>query len=106
MDASTDITPDPKVDAIIANINELMAEAEQMLNDSSSQHAEEQVDLLRTRCDTLRTHLAATWASAGRTMAEGVRHSDRVIRANPYRALAIALGAGLVAGVLLGRKSE
>lgn len=106
MDTLKETPPDPKVEAIVANISQLMAEAEQMLNDSTSHHAAARIDLLRARCDTVRSHFAATWASAGRAMAEGARQTDRTIRENPYQALGIALGAGLVVGALLGRRSD
>lgn len=106
MDASKEIPPNPEVEAFIANISELMAEAERMLNDSSSQHAEAQIFLLRTRFDAVRAHVAASFAAAGRAISDGAQNTDRAIRANPYQALAIALGAGLVAGLLLGRRSD
>ena len=106
MDPSKQFPPNPEVQAIIANISQLMAEAEQMLGESTSHHAEAQINLLRTRCDTVRAHLAACCTNAGRALADGARHTDRAIRANPYQTVLIALGAGLVAGVLLGRRSD
>lgn len=106
MDATSELPPDPKVQAIITNISQLMEEAEQLLNDSTSHHAEDQIDLLRTRCDTLRASLDAFCTTTGRAIADGARKADRVIRANPYEALAIAVGAGLVAGLLLRRRSD
>jgi ElaB/YqjD/DUF883 family membrane-anchored ribosome-binding protein len=36
--------------------------------------------------------------------AAGLKQIDKSIRANPYQALAIALGVGLAAGLLLKRK--
>ena len=106
MDASKEFPPNPEVEAIIANISQLMAEAEQMLGESTSQHAEARINLLRTRCDTVRAHLAACCTTAGRALADGARHTDRAIRANPYQTVLIALGTGLVAGLLLGRRSD
>ena len=106
MDASAEIPPNPKVEAIIANISQLMDEAEQMLNDSTGHHAEQELSLLHTQCDTVRARLATCCSSAGRAIADGARQTDRVIRANPYPALAVALGAGLVAGALMSRRSD
>jgi ElaB/YqjD/DUF883 family membrane-anchored ribosome-binding protein len=59
---------------------------------------------------TLRTHFAATqecvgdlFANARKMIAAGAQRSDAAIRARPYHALVIALGAGLLAGVLWNR---
>ncbi len=104
MEASDTPAPNPKVEAVIANISQLMAEAELMLNESTSQHAEDQIHLLRDRCENLRTHLAACCTSAGRALAEGAHQTDRVIRAHPYHALGLGLGAGLALGLLLVRR--
>ena len=106
MDQSAEIQPDPKVDAIIANITQLMDEAEQMLRDSTSQHAEQQIELLRTRCDNVQTSLAAFCASAGRAISAGARRTDRTIRAHPYESLAVALGAGVLFGMGLARRNS
>ncbi len=106
MPGAHETSPNPKVDAIIANISQLMAEAEEMLNESTSQHAEARIHLLRTRRDTVRTHLAACCASAGRAVADGARQTDRFIRTHPYRALTLGIVAGLALGVLLSRRSD
>ena len=103
MDQSAEIPPNPKVDAIIANITQLMNEAEQMLCDSTSNHAEHQVALLRTQYDDLQAHFAALCESAGRTFTASARQTDRLIRDHPYRSLAVALGAGWLLGVAFTR---
>ena len=80
-----------------------MNEAEQMLSDSTSHHAEHQVELLRTPDGDLRENLAALGECAGRTLAAGVRQTDRLIRENPYRSLAIAVGVGWLFSLALAR---
>jgi ElaB/YqjD/DUF883 family membrane-anchored ribosome-binding protein len=104
MNPNGEIQPGPKVDALITNITLLMNEAEEMLSDSTSHHAERQVELLRTRCDNLRVHLAELCASAGRTFSAGVQRADQTIRSHPYEALAITLAAGVLCGAALGRR--
>jgi ElaB/YqjD/DUF883 family membrane-anchored ribosome-binding protein len=104
MDPSAEIQPNPKVESIIANIAQLMNEAERMLCDSTSQHAEEQVELLRARCDDLQTHLAALCTNAGRAVSAGAHQTDRAIRAHPYESLAVALVAGVLLGTLWVRR--
>ena len=104
MDPSAEMQSNPEVEALIANITQLMNEAEQMLGDSTSQHAEEQVELLRARYDTLQTHFASLCNCASRAVMDRARRTDRAIRAHPYESLAIALGAGVVLGALLTRR--
>ena len=104
MNSNGETQPDPKVDVLISNITLLMNEAEEMLSDSTSHHAERQVELLRTRCDNLRVHLAELCASAGRTFSAGAHRADQTIRAHPYEALAITLIAGVLCGAALGRR--
>ena len=104
MDPSAETQPNPKVESIIANIAQLMNEAERMLSDSTSHHAEDQVELLRMRCDDLKTHLAALRRSASRAISAGAQQTDRAIREHPYESLAIALGVGVVLGSLWVRR--
>jgi ElaB/YqjD/DUF883 family membrane-anchored ribosome-binding protein len=105
MDPSAEIQSNPHVEALIANITQLMNEAEQMLCDSTSQHAEEQIEVLRVRYDNLQTHLASFCAFAGRALADRSRRTDRAIRAHPYESLAIALGVGMLVGALFARRN-
>ncbi|ATC64883.1 hypothetical protein CMV30_13405 [Nibricoccus aquaticus] len=58
-----------------------------------------------------RTHLAAALEKAKTTYAEFEAHSiavakktDAAIRANPYKSTGIAVGVGVVLGILLARK--
>ena len=108
MDQSSASPVNPAVETLITNINNLMNEAEQMLNDSTSHHAEDQVELLRTRdqYDTLQVHFAAFCASAGRTIADGARQADRTIRDHPYRSLVLALGVGALLGAVCARNNS
>lgn len=104
MDPSAEIQPNPKVDAIIANIAQLMDEAEQMLSDSTSHHAEHQVALLRARCDSVQTRLAALYRRTGEALAARARRTDQTIRAHPYESLAVAFGAGVLFGLVITRR--
>lgn len=106
MDPLVEKQSDPKLEALIANITQLMNEAEEMLRDSTSHHAEDQIELLRVRYEDLRAHLAEFCASAGRAVAAGAQRADRTIRAHPYEALAIVLGVGILLGAALGRRKS
>ncbi len=93
-------------DQLIANISKLMDEAEEMLSESSSQHAEETITLLRERDYDPDRPLAARYAATKAKLTDAGRRTDRVIRAYPYESLALALGAGLLLGLCLLRRGE
>lgn len=100
------LPPNPKATALIANITQLMDEAEQMLRESTSQHAEAQVELLSKRCDDLQARVAHFCNETGKEIAVRIHRTDQAIRSHPYRSVAIALGAGVLLGALLvGRQS-
>ncbi|MBC7366906.1 MAG: DUF883 family protein [Undibacterium sp.] len=94
-------------DALIANISKLMVEAEEMLSESTSQHAEEKVELLRTRYEDAENRLAARYAAAKGKVAAVARRTDQTIRAYPYEAATVALGLGVLLGVcFFGRRNK
>jgi ElaB/YqjD/DUF883 family membrane-anchored ribosome-binding protein len=103
MDHSAETPPNPAVETLIANISHLMHEAELMLNDSTSHHAEDQVALLRTQYGDLQMHFATLCDSLRLTATAAVRETDRTIREYPYRSLGIALGVGVLLGFALRR---
>lgn len=105
MNQIVDLPSDPKATALIANITQLMDEAEQMLRDSTSHHAEGQIELLRARRDDLQARVVDLFTKTGKTIASGVQRTDRVIRAHPYHSLAIALGTGTLLGMMLTRRN-
>jgi ElaB/YqjD/DUF883 family membrane-anchored ribosome-binding protein len=107
MDQPADIPLNPKVDAIISDITQLMNEAEQMLSDSTSHHAEPQVELLRAHHgpESVGRCFTAFCNSASRALTDTARRTDRRIRSRPYQSMAIALGAGLLFGLFAGKRS-
>jgi ElaB/YqjD/DUF883 family membrane-anchored ribosome-binding protein len=104
MDHLAPTAPDPKVGAVIANIVQLMDEAEAMLRDSTSQHAEPQVALMRDGHDGYPSKLSALLAETGPAIMRGARRTDQAIRRHPYQAIFVALGAGLALGLVAGRR--
>ena len=91
------------VDALIADISKLMAEAEGMLSESSS-HAEEHTELLRERREALDPGLASRYAAARAKVADVTRQADKAIRTYPYEAAALALGFGVLLGACAIRR--
>lgn len=90
---------------ILNELRALVQEAEKILgNDTSGAHSESAVAALRERLEAAQERLANFYDDARRKMTTCVRRTDDAIRANPYQSLAVALGVGLLAGVLLGRR--
>ena len=93
-------------EALLNELRALVAEAELMLNDGGDGDGAEVVTTMRARFDAAQEQLTALCAGVRKNVAAGARHADEAIRANPYQSLAIALGAGLLLGIVLGRRSK
>ena len=91
---------------LLNDLYALVAEAEKMMGDSLSEHTTDAVSALRTRFDAAQERMADLYAGARTRVVAGAKCTDAAIRANPYQSLAIAAGVGLLAGVLLGRRSK
>jgi ElaB/YqjD/DUF883 family membrane-anchored ribosome-binding protein len=91
---------------LLNDLHALVTEAEKMMGDSLTEHTADAVGALRTRFDAAQERLGHLYAGAKQKVVAGAKCTDEAIRANPYQSLAIAAGAGLLIGVLLGRRSK
>ena len=91
---------------LLTELQTLVVEAEKMMADSLSEHSADAVTNLRTRFDAAQERFSEVYAGAKTRVVAGAKCTDAAIRANPYQSLAIAAGVGLLAGVLLGRRSK
>jgi len=91
---------------LVNDLHALVTEAEKMMGDSLTEHTAEAMSALRARFDAAQERLGHLYAGAKQKVVAGARCTDTAIRANPYQSLAIAAGAGLLLGVLLGRRSK
>lgn len=91
---------------LLSDLQALVVEAEKMMGDSISEHSAEAVSALRERFDSARERLGELYEGTRKRVVAGAKCTDTAIRENPYQAIAIAAGIGLVAGVLLGRRSK
>ncbi len=92
--------------ALLNDLHALVTEAEKMMGDSLTENTSEAVGALRARFDAAQERLGNLYAGAKQKVVAGAKCTDEAIRANPYQSLAIAAGAGLILGVLLGRRSK
>lgn len=102
---------------IIEHISRLMAEAEAMIAGPVTEKAGGKLDELKDRLVAARDRLNEAYSSARETIGDayhrtrknvvaGARQTDEAIRENPYQSMAIALGVGVLFGVLIGRKTR
>lgn len=90
---------------IVEHIGRLMAEAEAMLEGPVSEHAGEKLDRLRAQFESLQAKAAAAYGDARDKVVAGAKTTDQAIRQHPYEALAIALGVGVLLGLLIRRNA-
>jgi ElaB/YqjD/DUF883 family membrane-anchored ribosome-binding protein len=91
---------------LLVELRSLVAEAEQMMGNSLTEHSEDALNALRARFDAAQEGLANLYTGARKKIVAGARCTDEAIRTNPYQSLAIAVGVGLLVGVLLGRRTH
>ncbi len=89
---------------LLNDLHTLVSEAEKMMSESIGEHTQEAVATLRARFDAAQERFADLYAGARQRVVAGAKYTDQTIRANPYQAIAIAAGAGLLVGVLVGRR--
>lgn len=100
---ATDIqTPE----ALLHDLRSLVTEAEKILSGGAEGDDAEAVTTLRARFEAAQERFGDLYATTKKNVTARARSTDAAIRANPYQSLAIALGAGLLAGVLLGRSTK
>lgn len=88
---------------LLDELHTLVAEVEKLGDAPAGEHAAAVLDGLRERYDTARDRLSELCACTRKGVAAGARCADEAIRTHPYQSLAIAAGAGLLVGALVGR---
>jgi ElaB/YqjD/DUF883 family membrane-anchored ribosome-binding protein len=91
---------------LLTELQALVADAEKMVADSAGEASEGVMDALRSRYEAMQDRISDLYDGARRKVVSGVRYTDTTIRENPYQALAVAAGVGLLVGVLLGRRTK
>jgi ElaB/YqjD/DUF883 family membrane-anchored ribosome-binding protein len=105
MNPSTDASS-TKSKALLDELHTLVAEAERLAGSPSGEHGSDILESLRSRYDDANARLTELYACTKKKVLAGAHQADEAVRAHPYQSLAIALGAGLLAGFLLGRRER
>lgn len=93
---------------VLDELHALVSEAERILGQSreGSCACDARVAAVRERLEAAQKRLAAVYEDAKQKVVAGAKRADGMIRDHPYQTIAIAVGIGLLAGVLLGRRSN
>lgn len=106
MKNNTVTTPAQTPKELLNDLNTLVQETEKMMGESISEHTADAVNALRVRFDAAQERLGVLYEGARQKVVAGAKCTDTAIRENPYQAMAIAAGVGLLVGILLGRRSS
>jgi len=94
-------------DKLIADFKVVIADAEEILRVTAGQAGEKVADLrekAQARLTTAKIKLAETEALLVDKAKAAGRAADDYVHDNPWRAVGIAAGVGLVIGLLIGRR--
>jgi ElaB/YqjD/DUF883 family membrane-anchored ribosome-binding protein len=91
---------------VLNELRSLVIEAEQIVHQSEDGNCESAVAAMRERFEAAQAKLTEFYDGAKKKVVSGARYTDHAIRENPYQALAITLGVGVLVGVLIGRRSR
>ncbi len=95
-----------KPEDILNELRSLVTEAEKMISGSADEQSEGAFASLRERFADAQERFSDFYAGARKRVVAGAKYADTTIRENPYQSLAVALGVGVLVGVLVGRRSK
>jgi ElaB/YqjD/DUF883 family membrane-anchored ribosome-binding protein len=91
---------------LVSELQALVGEAQALIADTATEHSAETVEALRQRFAAAQERLAATYEKAKTKIVAGAKATDATIRENPYQSIAIAVGVGVLLGMLIGRRGD
>jgi ElaB/YqjD/DUF883 family membrane-anchored ribosome-binding protein len=92
---------------VAADLNQLIAEGDVLLQATAQDVSDKAADLrarLAVSLHAAREKLAETDAAVRAKTREVARATDTYVHENPWKAIGVAAGAGLVIGLLIGRR--
>jgi ElaB/YqjD/DUF883 family membrane-anchored ribosome-binding protein len=91
---------------LVSNLRGLLAEAEKLVGDSASSYASEKLSDLSDRLHNAQERMQELYGVAREKVVAGARETDKTIRSHPYESIALAVGVGVLLGVLLRRNNH
>jgi ElaB/YqjD/DUF883 family membrane-anchored ribosome-binding protein len=90
---------------LLRELQALVSEGEALLADRRPTRAvEESIDAVKSRFHDAQERFSALYQQARTRVVAGAKSTDAAIRGHPYQSVAIAVGAGLLVGLVLGRR--
>lgn len=89
---------------LIDKLQTVVADAESTMAGPTPENAADALGTIGTRLGVARERLGDLYGTARDKVATGAKCTDTAIRSSPYQAIAIAVGVGLLAGLLVGRR--
>lgn len=105
--AAADTTTVSPRDKLMADLRVVIGDAEELLKITAGQAGDKAADLrsrIEQRLTAARQDLARLQESAAFEVRHAGRAADTYVRENPWTAVGIAAGAGLVLGLLISRR--
>ncbi len=101
-------TPQPNTThELVGDLRALAEEAGAALVDAATgKPTEDAIATLRAQFEVAQAHFEELCGQAKQKVKEATDSADEAVRDNPYQALAIVAGVGLIAGLLIGRVSR
>lgn len=91
---------------LLNDLRNLVVEAEKMAASSVTEHSAEAFEAVQARFEAARERLSSLYEGGRKKVLAGAHAADETIRENPYQAMAIAAGVGVLVGVLVGRRTR
>jgi ElaB/YqjD/DUF883 family membrane-anchored ribosome-binding protein len=88
---------------LLSDLRALGLEAEKLIGNSASEMTDSALSRLREQLGSAQDRFAELYGTARQKTLAAAKHTDQVVRSNPYQAAAAAAGIGLLAGFLIGR---
>lgn len=90
---------------LLEDFQSLVAKAERLARATGDELSAGSSETVRAQLDEVQACLGELYSETKREAARGALRVRESIYASPYRALALAVGAGLVVGVLAGNRA-
>ncbi len=91
---------------LLTELQALVAEAETLVGNTAGEASDDLMDTLRSRYEAMQERMVDLYDTTKRKVVAGAKYTDTTIRENPYQAMAVAAGFGLLLGIILGRRSN
>jgi ElaB/YqjD/DUF883 family membrane-anchored ribosome-binding protein len=101
---NSNVSPAETHDNLLNDLRSMVIEAEKMMSTAGEQDGGA-VNGLRERFGAAQERVSEMYTGARQKVVAGAKYTDKTIRANPYQSLAVALGVGVLLGVVIGRRN-